>query len=147
MYSVSFFQYQFLSSRTKSIKFIYSEKATKFCESSTLLLSYGVQVKSKVEIFHNFVAFSEYMNFSSVAYFTRARIEKTQSHPIRSLSFNYAAKYQLQLDSIQKRAYFYEEVFYFFYGPISPRLDNEVRSQFHTCSDKLLAWPTSPSVI
>ena len=32
------------------LKFIYSEKATKFCEISTLLLSYVVPVKSKVEI-------------------------------------------------------------------------------------------------
>ena len=46
------------------IKFIYSEKATKFCEISTLLLSYVVPVKSKVEISQNFVAFSEYMNFT-----------------------------------------------------------------------------------
>ena len=43
--------------------FIYSEKATKFCEISTLLLSYVVPVKSKVEISQNFVAFSECMNF------------------------------------------------------------------------------------
>ena len=41
------------------IKFIYSEKATKFCEISTLLLSNVVPVKSKVE-----VAFSEYINFT-----------------------------------------------------------------------------------
>merc|ERR1712051_746623 len=47
----------------KILKFIYSEKATKFCKISTLLLSYVVQVKSKVEILQNFVAFSEYMNF------------------------------------------------------------------------------------
>ena len=40
------------------------EKATKFCEISTLLLSYVVPVKSKVEISQNFVAFSEYMNFN-----------------------------------------------------------------------------------
>ena len=44
-------------------KFIYSEKATKFCEISTFLLSNVVPVKSKVKISHNFVAFSEYMNF------------------------------------------------------------------------------------
>ena len=42
---------------------MYSEKATKFCEISTLLLSNVVPVKSKVEISQNFVAFSEYMNF------------------------------------------------------------------------------------
>ena len=47
-----------------TLKFIYSEKVTKFCEISTLLLSYVVLVKSKVEISQNFVAFSEYMNFT-----------------------------------------------------------------------------------
>ena len=46
-----------------SLKFIYSEKATKFCEISTVDMSYAVTVKSKVEISQNLVAFSEYMNF------------------------------------------------------------------------------------
>ena len=46
------------------IKFMYSERATNFCEISTLLLSYVVPVKSKVEILQNFVAFSEYINFT-----------------------------------------------------------------------------------
>ena len=41
------------------IKFIYSEKATKFYEISTLLLTLCTVVKSKVEISRNFVAFSE----------------------------------------------------------------------------------------
>ena len=45
------------------VKFIYSEKATKFWEIFTLLLSYVVPVKSNVKISQNFVAFSEYMNF------------------------------------------------------------------------------------
>ena len=45
------------------VKFIYSEKATKFCEISTLLLTGTNKDKSKVEILQNFVAFSEYMNF------------------------------------------------------------------------------------
>ena len=45
------------------LKFIYSEKATKFCEIFTLILSYVVPVKSKVKISQIFVAFSEYMNF------------------------------------------------------------------------------------
>ena len=45
------------------VKFIYSEKATKFWEIFTLLLSYVGPVKIKVKISHNFVAFSEYMNF------------------------------------------------------------------------------------
>ena len=46
-----------------TVKFIYSEKATKICEIFSLLLSYAVPVKSKVKIAQNFVAFSEYMNF------------------------------------------------------------------------------------
>ena len=46
------------------LKFIYSEKATNFCEIFTLLLSYAVPVKSKVKILQNFVAFSECMNFT-----------------------------------------------------------------------------------
>ena len=45
------------------LKFIYSEKATKFCEISTLDLTVCSTVKYKVEISQNFVAFSEYMNF------------------------------------------------------------------------------------
>ena len=46
------------------IKFIYSEKATKFCEIFTLLLTDNTtQDKSKVKISQNYVAFSEYMNF------------------------------------------------------------------------------------
>ena len=49
-----------------AVKFIYSEKASTFCEISTLLLSYVVPVKIKVEISQNFVAFSEYMNFKDV---------------------------------------------------------------------------------
>ena len=45
------------------IKFIFSEKATQFCEISTLLLTVCTVVKSKVEILQNFVVFSEYINF------------------------------------------------------------------------------------
>ena len=48
----------------QGVKFIYSGKATQFCEISILLLSYVVPVKSKVEISQDFVAFSEYMNFT-----------------------------------------------------------------------------------
>ena len=50
----------------KEVKFIYSEKATKFCEIFTLLLTGFTQDKSKVKILQNFVAFSEYMNFKQV---------------------------------------------------------------------------------
>ena len=45
------------------LKFIYSEKATKFCEISTLDLTDTTLDKSTVEISQKFVAFSEYMNF------------------------------------------------------------------------------------
>ena len=48
------------------LTFIYSEKATQFCEIFTLLLFYVVPVKSKVKISQNFVAFSEYMNINDL---------------------------------------------------------------------------------
>ena len=46
------------------LKFIYSEKATKFCEIFTLLLTTVHAHKIKVKISQNFMAFSEYMNFT-----------------------------------------------------------------------------------
>ena len=46
-----------LESEVRYVKFIDSEKATKFCEISTVDLYYVVTVKSKVEISQNFVAF------------------------------------------------------------------------------------------
>ena len=45
-----------------NVKFIYSEKAKKFSDISTLLLTACTVVKSKLEISQNFVAFSEYIN-------------------------------------------------------------------------------------
>ena len=51
-----------------TLKFIYSEKATKFCKISTLLLTVLHTVNNKMEISQNFVAFSEYMNFSDVLF-------------------------------------------------------------------------------
>ena len=48
----------------RSLKFIYSEKATKFWKILSLLLSYVVPVKSKVKSSQDFVAFSAYMNFT-----------------------------------------------------------------------------------
>ena len=48
----------------EKLKFIYSEKATKFCEIFPLLLTVSTVVKSKGKILQNFVAFSEYMNFN-----------------------------------------------------------------------------------
>ena len=53
----------------KLVKFIYFQKAIKYCKISTLLLSYVVSVESKVEISQNFVAFSEYINFISLNIF------------------------------------------------------------------------------
>ena len=55
---------KFLSCLHVFLKFIYSEKATKFCEISTVDLSYVATVKSTVEILQNSVAFTEYMNFN-----------------------------------------------------------------------------------
>ena len=48
------------------LKFMYSEKATKFCEIFPLLLTVCTVVKSKGKISQNFVAFSEYMNFNNI---------------------------------------------------------------------------------
>ena len=60
MYILQIHIMQFMSEKKmKRTKFIYSEKATKFYEISTLLLTYVVPDKSKVEILQNFVAFSE----------------------------------------------------------------------------------------
>ena len=47
-----------------NLNFIYSEKATKLCEISTVDLTVTTKDKSKVKISQNFVAFSEYMNFT-----------------------------------------------------------------------------------
>ena len=46
------------------LKFIYSEKATKICEITIVDLTGTKQDKSMVEIFQNFVAFSEYLKFN-----------------------------------------------------------------------------------
>ena len=54
----------FLRISVRLLKFIYSEKATKFCEIFPLLLSTVHTFKSKGKISQNFVAFSEFMNFS-----------------------------------------------------------------------------------
>ena len=48
------------------VKFIYSEKATKFYKISTVDLTVTTWDKSTVEILQKFVAFSEYMNFNWV---------------------------------------------------------------------------------
>ena len=62
-----------------SVKFIYSEKATKLCLIFTLLLTVCTVVKSKLKISQNFVAFSEYMNFKNTIG-PRPRIFSAHSH-------------------------------------------------------------------
>ena len=47
-----------------ALKFIYSEKTVNFCKISIVGLSYVVTVKFTVKILQNFVANSEYMNFT-----------------------------------------------------------------------------------
>ena len=47
---------------------MYSEKATKFGEISTVFLSVCTVGKSKEEISQNFVAFSEYTNFTKTLF-------------------------------------------------------------------------------
>ena len=51
-----------------TLKFIYSEKATKCCEISTNYLTVSTYDKWLVEVSQNFVAFSEYMNFMTKIY-------------------------------------------------------------------------------
>ena len=43
--------YEFIVDGLRVVKFIYSEKATKFCEISTIDLSYVVTIKSTVDKF------------------------------------------------------------------------------------------------
>ena len=59
------------------VKFIYSEKATQFCEIFTILLTVCTAVKSKAKISQNIVAFSAYMNFT---------FYYCVSHPLRIFS-------------------------------------------------------------
>ena len=57
----NYFNQVFQSKIILGVKFIYSEKATKYCEISTIDLFYVVPVKFTVELLQNFVAFSEYV--------------------------------------------------------------------------------------
>jgi hypothetical protein len=54
------------------LKFIYSEKAPKFCKISTLDLTITTWDKSTVDISQNFVTFSEYMNFNQLEKLTKS---------------------------------------------------------------------------
>ena len=67
------------------LKIIYSEKATKFCEIFTLLLTTlrVHSVKNKVKISQNFVAFSEYTNFiTRVSHWWKIYVKK---NPLQDL--------------------------------------------------------------
>ena len=57
---------------------MYSEKAKNFCEISSLLLSYVVPVKSKVDISQNYAAFWECMNFTYVVVQGMQLLSKTK---------------------------------------------------------------------
>ena len=61
-----------------TLKFIYSEKAPKFCEIFPLLLTVCTAVKIKGKISQNFVAFSEYTNFKTL-HQAAARYAQTNS--------------------------------------------------------------------
>ena len=61
MFAIWIFVYW--NGRSLLLKFIYSEKATKFCEISTVDLSYVLPVKSNL-------AFSEYMNITFLWWFS-----------------------------------------------------------------------------
>jgi hypothetical protein len=63
LYNIAIVQTSNLIHKVK-IKFIYSEKATKFCKIFPLLLTSVHTVKSKGKISKNYVVFSEYMNFN-----------------------------------------------------------------------------------
>ena len=77
------------------VKFIYSEKATKFCEIFTLFLSHVVPVKSNLKISQNFVAFSEYRNFTM------------------KIDFDYFAAWIIQKSSFMKRWYLSITIYFY----------------------------------
>ena len=67
---------------------MYSEKATKSCEISTVDLSYVLPVKSTVDISQNFVAFSEHMNFTFEARQEEAKEKKEGEIVQKVISFH-----------------------------------------------------------
>ena len=69
--------------------FIYSEMATKFSKISTNYLSYVLTVKWLMDILQNFVAFSEYINFSK-AYYNVPTNVSTNICDINLISFFWA---------------------------------------------------------
>ena len=70
------------------LKFIYSEKATKFCEIFPLLLNVCTAVTSKGKISQNFVAFSEYMNFTNPQADTRRKVSNSGGQAVIKRCFD-----------------------------------------------------------
>ena len=66
LFSSIHFLNEFIQKDIICIKFIYSEKAAKFCKIFPLLLIVCTVVKSKGRISQNVVAFPEYMNFMQI---------------------------------------------------------------------------------
>ena len=56
--------WKMLRAQVGTLKLVHHEKAKKFCEIFPWLLSTANTDKSKGKILQNFVAFSEYMNFT-----------------------------------------------------------------------------------
>ena len=76
-----------------AVKFIHSEKATKFCEISTLLLSARTEHKSKVDTSQNFVdilrIYSHLFNkrgAHAIPILKNSTLHKTKIHPPRLLN-------------------------------------------------------------
>ena len=61
MFQVAMLWFDFTKEFGFKVHIFSAERATKFCEISTIDLSYVVTVKSTVEISQNFVAFLEYL--------------------------------------------------------------------------------------
>ena len=80
------------------VKFIYSEKPSKFFEISTLDLTGTTEDKSTVEILQNFVAFSECMNFNDFLV-----IRDSSPHDLYKITLTVVGKFVLRSSST--RAY------------------------------------------
>ena len=80
--------------KTILLKFMYSEKATKFCEIFTLLLTACTEVKSQMKILQNFVAFPKYMKFNQN--FTRISLDTSPSFWIEIISSHWLPYVRVQ---------------------------------------------------
>ena len=106
------------------LKFIHSEKATKFCKIFTLLLTVCTMVKIKLKISHNLVAFSEHMNFKS-----KIRAAKEDIHQNSFFSKNVHLITIYQKTCISR-----------FFGPYSKTCTVEVRAAWGRVSRGLTVF-------